>query len=179
MLAPLLSKESYSGKAEPLGTLGEEADPRHAEALIKELHPENVKPAKTPGDKKKHSEVMKTLELPPLDEGMQRKYRSLTVRAAFLAQDRPDIAETTKCLARHMKAPNEAAFNELKRLVRYLRGRPRLVYEYWPQRYQRDYCDSDHAGCLITRRPTTGLITMLGAHNIKHSSNIQSTINLS
>ena len=165
------------------GLVTYEADPRHAEALIKELHLENAKPAKTPGEKKKHSEVMKTLELPPLDEGMQKKYRSLTMRAAFLAQDRPDIAETTKCLARHMKTPNEAAFNDLKRnLVRYLRGRPRLVYEYWPQRYQRElttYCDSDHAGCLITRRSTTGLITLLGARNIKHSSNIQSTISLS
>ena len=157
------------------------ADPRHAEALIRELHLENAKPAKTPGEKKKHSEVTKTLELPPLDEGI-RKYRSLTMRATFRAQDRPDIAETTKCLARHMKAPNEAAFNDLKRLVRYLRDRPRLVFEYWPQRYQRElttFCDSNHAGCLITRRSTTGLITVLGAHNIKHSSNIQSTISLS
>ena len=164
------------------GLVTYEADPRHSEALIRELHLENAKPAKTPGEKKKHSEVMKTLELPPLDEGMQKQYRSLTMRAAFLAQDRPDIAEATKCLARHMKTPNEAAFNDLKRLVRYLRGRPRLVYEYWPQRYQRDlttFCDSDHAGCLITRRSTTGLITMWGSHNIKHSSNIQSTISLS
>eukprot|EP00435_Cladocopium_sp_Y103_P036481 s3436_g9.t1 len=164
------------------GLVTHEADPRHTEALIRELHLENAKPTKTPGEKKKHSEVMKTLELPPLDEGMQKKYRSLTMRAAFLAQDRPDIAEATKCLARHMKTPHETAFNDLKRLVRYLRGRPRLVYEYWPQRYQRElttYCDSDHAGCLITRRSTTGLITMWGAHNIKHSSNIQSTISLS
>jgi len=68
------------------GLVTYEADPRHAEALIKELHLENAKPAKTPGEKKKHSEVMKTLELPPLDEGMQKKYRSLTMRAAFLAR---------------------------------------------------------------------------------------------
>ena len=41
------------------------------------------------------------------------------------------------------------------------------------------YCDSDHAGCLITRRSTTGLVTMLGSHCVKHSSNVQSTISLS
>lgn len=159
-----------------------EADPRHAEALLRELNLEKAKSAKTPAEKKKHSEVMKAMEQPPLDEGMQRKYRSLTMRAAFLAQDRPDIAEATKSLARHMKTPNESAYNDLKRLGRYLRGRPRLVYEYWPQRYQKQlivYCDSDHAGCLITRRSTTGLITMHGSHCIKHSSNIQSTISLS
>jgi hypothetical protein len=56
-----------------------------------------------------------------------------------------------------MKAPHESAFNDLKRLGRYLRGRPRLVYEYWPQRFQKElavFCDSDHAGCIITRRST-------------------------
>ena len=83
---------------------------------------EKAKPAKTPAEKKKHGEAMKTLELPPSDEGMQRQHRSLTVRAAFLAQDRPDIAEATKSLARHMKAPRESAFNDLKGLGRYLRG---------------------------------------------------------
>ena len=66
------------------GLVTYEADPCHAEALIKELHLENAKQARTPGEKKKHSEVMKTLELPPL--GMQRKYSSLTMRAAFLAK---------------------------------------------------------------------------------------------
>ena len=67
-----------------------------------------------------------------MNEAMQRSYRSITMRAAFLAQDRPDIAEATKSLARHMKAPNEAAWADLKRLGRYLRGKPRLVYEYHP-----------------------------------------------
>ena len=82
---------------------------------------EKAEPAKTPAEKKKHREAMKTLESPPLDE-MQRQYRFLTMRAAFLAQDRPDIAEATKSLARHMKAPRESAFNDLKGLGRYLRG---------------------------------------------------------
>ena len=117
-----------------------------------------------------------------MNEAMQRSYRSITMRAAFLAQDRPDIAEATKSLARHMKAPNEAAWADWKRLGRYLRGKPRLVYEYHPQRFQKDltvYCDSGHAGCLITRRSTTGIVTMHGSHCIKHSSNVRTTVSLS
>ena len=164
------------------GLVTYEADPRHWEAIVRELGLEKAKPAKTPAEKKKHGEVMKSLELPPLNDGLQRQYRSLTMRAAFLAQDRPDLAEATKSLARHMKTPNESAYNDLKRLGRYLRGRQRLVFEYWPQRYQKEitvFCDSDHAGCIISRRSTTGLVTMFGSHCIKHSSNIQSTVSLS
>ena len=43
----------------------------------------------------------------------------------------------------------------------------------------RVFCDSDHAGCGVTRRSTTGLATMLGLHCVRHSSNMQSTIGLS
>ena len=164
------------------GKVTYEADPRHVEALVRELNLETAKAVRTPAEKKKQGEALKSMEMPPMNEAMQRSYRSITMRAAFLAQDRPDIAEATKSLARHMKAPNEAAWADLKRLGRYLRGKPRLVYEYHPQRFQKDltvYCDSDHAGCLITRRSTSGIVTMHGSHCIKHSSNVQTTISLS
>ncbi|CAE7372762.1 GIP, partial [Symbiodinium sp. CCMP2592] len=164
------------------GTATYEADPRHAEALIRDLGMETAKPAKTPAEKKKGSDLKAMLESQPLNAELAKQYRSHTMRAAFLAQDRPDIAEATKSLARHMKEPTEFAWADLKRFVRYLRGNPRLMYEYHPQRMSKEivmYCDSDHAGCLITRRSTTGLVTMLGFHCVKHSSNVQSTISLS
>ena len=164
------------------GTVTYEADPRHAEALIRDLGMESAKPAKTPAEKKKGSDLKAMLESQPLNAELAKQYRSHTMRAAFLAQDRPDIAEATKSLARHMKEPTEFAWADLKRLVRYLRGNPRLIYEYHPQRMSKEivmYCDSDHAGCLVTRRSTTGLVTMLGSHCVKHSSNVQSTISLS
>ena len=164
------------------GTVTYEADPRHAEALVRDLGLESAKAAKTPAEKKKGSDLKAMLEAQPLNAELQKAYRSHTMRAAFLAQDRPDIAEATKSLARHMKEPTEWAWADLKRLVRYLRGNPRLIYEYHPQRFSKEivmYCDSDHAGCLITRRSTTGLVTMLGSHCVKHSSNVQSTISLS
>jgi len=39
--------------------------------------------------------------------------------------------------------------------------------------------DSDHAGCAVTRKSTTGLAVMFGRHCLKHLSNLQSTIALS
>ena len=69
------------------------------------------------------------LESQPLNAELAKQYRSHTMRAAFLEQDRPDIAEATKSLARHMKEPTEWAWADLKRLVCYLRGNPRLIYE--------------------------------------------------
>ena len=39
--------------------------------------------------------------------------------------------------------------------------------------------ESDHAGCAVTRKSTTGIVVMLSRHCIKHLSNLQSTIALS
>ena len=41
------------------------------------------------------------------------------------------------------------------------------------------FVDSDWAGCLTTRRSTTGLIAMLGGHCVKHASLLQSQVGLS
>ena len=41
------------------------------------------------------------------------------------------------------------------------------------------HADSDHAGCLLTGRSTTGYTISIGTHCVKHGSNLQSTIALS
>ena len=75
------------------------------------------------------------------------------MRAAYLAQDRADIAEAVKTLARRMQGPTESDFTRLKRLGRFLEGKPRVVTVFRPQQSfnkLRCYVDSDHAGCLAT-----------------------------
>eukprot|EP00971_Amphidinium_carterae_P191515 3800238-Amphidinium_carterae.1 len=52
------------------------------------------------------------------------------MRAAYLGQDRVDIAETVRCLARAMSKPREGHMAQLKRLARYLRGAPRSTLRY-------------------------------------------------
>eukprot|EP00438_Fugacium_kawagutii_P022577 Skav230125 [mRNA] locus=scaffold2192:206723:207394:+ [translate_table: standard] len=104
------------------------------------------------------------------------------MRAAFLAQDRPDLSETVKCLARKMQAPTEADFGDLKRMARYIKGSMRMVQRFEPQKFSSVvtvHADSDFAGCLLTRRSTTGLTCFYGRHALRHSSNLQSTVSLS
>ena len=164
------------------GTVSYEADPRHAEHLVKALKMENAKPVSTPAEKQKLNEVLAAEGMPGLPAEMASQYRSLTMRAAYLSLDRPDLSECVKSLARHMQAPSEYAWSKLKRLGRYLLGKMRVVQYFYPQaefRTLRVYTDSDHAGCLKTRKSTTGIVLCTGRHCLKHSSNLQSTVSLS
>ncbi len=164
------------------GVLEYEAGPRHSELIVKELGLEKSKPVSTPSEKKSQDQVFEDMELAQASPDRQTFFRSLVMRASYLAQDRGDIAEAVKSLARRMSAPTEANFRDLKRLGRYLRGKPRAVTVFMPQKLCQElvvYCDSDFAGCLRTRRSTTGMIVMLGSHCVKASTHLQSTISLS
>ena len=104
------------------GTISYEPDPRHAENIVKDLGLEAAKAVKSTSEKLKAEELDRRLKLPPVEPVETSRYRSLVVGAAFLAQDRPDISETVKCLARKMQFSTEADFSDLKRLGRYLIG---------------------------------------------------------
>ena len=164
------------------GTIAYEADPRHAEMIVKTLGLESAKVVSTPSEKQTLDEVLSDMALPTVASDRISLFRSVVMRAAYLAQDRADIAEAVKTLARRMQGPTESDFTRLKRLGRFLKGKPRVVTVFRPQQAfnkLRCYVDSDHAGCLMTRRSTTGLVLMAGRHCIKASSNLQSTISLS
>ncbi|CAJ1341845.1 unnamed protein product, partial [Effrenium voratum] len=164
------------------GVLTYEADPRHAEHIIRALNLEESKWVSTPAEKQKLTDVLAAEGLPELDETATAQYRSLTMRAAYLSMDRADLSEAVKSLARHMKSPTSYSWGRLRRLGRYLVGVPRVQQLFKPQRMFtsiRVYCDSDHAGDLKSRKSTTGLICMLGTHCVKHSSNLQGTVSLS
>merc|ERR1712020_640162 len=67
-------------------------------------------------------------------------------------------------------------------LTRYLAGRPRLVYDYpWQDEVSvvDAWVDTDFAGCLRTRKSTSGGMAARGAHLLKHWSSTQKTIALS
>ena len=81
-----------------------------------------------------------------------------------------------------MADPSQADWEALKRLGRYLKGRPRFVIRYKfqePVTHLDAWTDSDWAGCVKTRKSTNGGALMHGSHLIKSWSTTQSTIALS
>ena len=103
----------------------------------------------------------------PLTPADATTYRGLTARGNFLAQDRPDVAFATKELCREFAGPANASLGKLKRLGRYLLGRPRLVYRFdWVTDGDCQHLtvpvDTDFAGCRVQRRSTSGGVLMRG-----------------
>ena len=86
-----------------------EADPRHAELVIQDLGVKGGKIATTPGPTTK-IDVRNESESNPLMAGQDAtKYRAVTARLNFLAQDRTDIQHATKEVSRCMSAPRAAS----------------------------------------------------------------------
>jgi hypothetical protein len=96
-----------------------EPDSRHAELLLKDLGLEHAKAVETPQEKRSAEQQFRDAKSPLLDAAQSQQYRSHVMRAAYLAQDRPDLSDTTKSLARDMQTPREGSWARLKRLVRY------------------------------------------------------------
>ena len=159
-----------------------EPDARHAQLLVEELGLQRETGAETPAEARTAEKQQADAKTAKLGDSDKKLYRSCVMRGAYLAQDDPRIAEAIKGLARHMQSPTEADFQRLKRLGRFLKKHPHVQAVY-PEQALPDtlhvFVDSDHAGCGLTRRSTTGLAMMLGTHCLKHGSNLQSTISLS
>ena len=64
-----------------------------------------------------------------LDPTRHTMFRGIAARANYLAAGRPDCQFAAKEICRWMSAPTELALQALKRLCRYLVGRPRLVFK--------------------------------------------------
>ena len=173
-----------------------EADPRHAEILIKELSPGTCRPAATPGSREdvgKASAVIidaagalqntaEGLAGPLLTSAEATKFRGLAARANYLAQDRMDIQFAVKEIARRMASPRQGDMALLTRLAKYLAGAPRVTYCYaWQSSVEpmEAFVDSDWAGCVGSRRSTSGGILARGSHILKTWSTTQATVVLS
>ena len=159
-----------------------EPDSRHARLVVRELGLEGAKGTDVPMPKRSAEQQFADWETPALGPEAAKVYRSCTMRVAYLAQDRVDLGEAAKTLARFMQQPTEGAMGLLKRVARYLIKHPqtRRVFEdtKFPEKI-RVYVDSDHAGCAVARKSTTGYVVRLGHNTVKHGSNLQSTTALS
>ena len=116
------------------------------------------------------------------DYNEARRYRSMVARINYLSQDRPDIRNASKVLARGMAGPTRNDWNILKHLVGYLAGRRDMkqVFEWQCKANMiTAFSGSDWAGDPRDRRSTSGGVIMIGTHCLKHWSRVQSTVAMS
>ena len=152
-----------------------EADPRHAELIIGEMGLQQANSVKTPGEATPETSTQST----EMDSNEASRFRGIAARAMYLSLDRPDIAFAAKEAARSMAKPVKSDWAKLKRLARFLIGRPRLIMTY---RWQADttqvvgLSDADWAGDRVTRKSTSGGAIMRGTHLLHFWSNTQSII---
>ena len=184
-----------------------EADPRHVEKLLRNADLEKCNAMSTPGIKESsdltcdawfeesglgHGEVGDSVVTNPpsdnpevrlLDRSEMREYRSVVARCNYLAQDRFEIAFTTKELCRAMAEPTVSDSKAIIRLCRFLKGVPRLVQRIpfmdHPRSLIEVYVDSDWAGCRKSRKSTSGGVLMFGGATVRGWSTTQSVIALS
>jgi hypothetical protein len=158
-----------------------EADQRHADIIVAHLGLQNEsRSLSIPGTKDETPGTTGSEDL--LSQSLATQYRALTARGIYLSQDRCDVSYSVKELARHMSKPRECDFVRLKRLGRYLIGRERYVVTFVYQDHVlvvTSWVDSDWAGCRETRKSTSGGVTMLNNHPLKHWSSTQGVIALS
>ena len=165
-----------------------EGDAKHLDILINEWNMAESKTYSTPGVKspkaeanfegKKGQEVAQE-DMPKADATL---FRRGVARIVYMSQDRMDLAFASKELARKMAQPKVGDEAALKRVIRYLHGRPRALYAYaWQEKPTalRVFTDSDWAGDIETRKSTSGGVILHGEHLLCHWSRTQATIALS
>nr|GEZ96656.1 retrotransposon protein, putative, unclassified [Tanacetum cinerariifolium] len=101
----------------------------------------------------------------PID---QTKYRSMVGAPMYLTASRPDIKHATCYCARYQAKPTEKHLTAVKRIFQYLKDT--IHMGLW---YPKDtgfkltvFLDSDHAGCLDSRKSTSGGIQFLGGDKL-------------
>nr|GEZ12387.1 retrovirus-related Pol polyprotein from transposon TNT 1-94 [Tanacetum cinerariifolium] len=98
----------------------------------------------------------------------QTKYQSMVEELMCLTASRPDIVHATCYCARYQAKPTEKHLTVVKRIFRYLKDT--IHMGLW---YLKDtdfelttFSESDHVGCLDSRKSTSGGIQFLGGDKL-------------
>lgn len=141
--------------------------------LLKEYGVINSKPLKLPMDS--HLKLT-TNKGDPLPDAT--RYQRLVGKLIYLTITRPDVNFTVQLLSQFMHQPTTVHMQTAKRLLRYLLGSPNqgILLASSSAAQLTAYCDSDWAGCPITRKSTTGYCIFLGSSPISWKAKKQQVI---
>jgi hypothetical protein len=108
-------------------------------------------------------------------------YQRLVGRLIYLTITKPDITYSVHILSRFMHEPRQPHMATAFQVVHYLKSAPGqglLLHSNNPL-HLKAFCDSDWAGCPITRRSTTRYCVFLGNSLISWRTKRQKTVSLS
>nr|GEV11985.1 hypothetical protein [Tanacetum cinerariifolium] len=98
----------------------------------------------------------------------QMKYRSMVGTLMYLTASRPDIMHATCYCPRYQATPTEIHLTAVKRIFWYLKDTIHMLLCYSKDTGFKltAFSDSDHAGCLDSRKSTSGGIQFLGGDKL-------------
>jgi hypothetical protein len=134
------------------------------------------KPASTPLD----PSVKLHQDDSPLFDDIPR-YRRLIGKLLYLNTTRPDITLATQQLSQFLNSPTITHYKTACRVIRYLKHNPGrgLLFPRDSEKQVLGYVDADWAGCIDSRRSTTGFCFFLGQSLISWRAKKQQTISRS
>ena len=115
----------------------------------------------------------------PLRGGDITCFRGVAARCNYFRPDRPDCNCAIEECCREMSAPTTGSLRRLKRLGRYLKGSPRVVWRYDFQPEPEEivvFSDANWANCSRSRKSISGGCIMYGTHLLRAWSKTQATI---
>ena len=155
------------------------ANPRYAEKMGKILGLTTCTPVSSPMVDSFPEEIEAAI---PLVGALVTTYRAAVGLALYIAPDRPDMQNAARHISRYMSAPTDLNMIQVKRLCRYLLG-TKGYYIRIPTigdcSVLKAYSDSNHAGCLQTRRSTSCGAFVLGGAALFGFSRTQKPLALS
>ena len=91
-------------------------------------------------------------------------YRQLVGSLSYLTITRPDISYVVHIVSKFMHSPHHLHLAAIRGIIRYLIGSPTrgLLFPTKSALHLTAYSDADWAGCLDTRKSTTGWCVFLG-----------------
>lgn len=161
--------------------------PQYILDMLSKFNLSDCKPVHTPMDP---GTQLSREQCPSTDEETSEMkkipYMNAVGALMYLAiASRPDIAFAVGKLARFNSNPGQIHWKAVKHLFRYLKGTIDLKLTYRPDTSPLSseifvaYSDSDHAGCLDTRRSTSGCLIKMGTGAVSWSSKKQTTVAIS
>ncbi|GJV10909.1 putative ribonuclease H-like domain-containing protein [Tanacetum coccineum] len=130
---------------------------KYVAEILKKFDFASVKTASTPIETQKP--LVKDEEATDVDVHL---YRSMIGSLMYLTASRPDIMFAVCACSRFQVTPKTSHLNAVKRIFRYLKGKPKLGLWYPRVSSFEAYLDSDYAGANLDRKSTIGGCQFLG-----------------